>query len=1192
MKLAPGNFPTCPARFARYRIDQQLSQTEQAVVYLAHDTQLDRPVVLKVFAGLAAEGREAVQHFAREVRLAATVVHPNLCPVYEAGQNEGVFYATTAHVPGKRLAEYVKGKPLPQRQVAGVVRKVAQALQEAHQSGLVHGALGPSNIIISPSKDPVVINLGLTGPFRAADVVQGRGPAGTALAYLSPEQAGANDAAVGPASDVYSLGAILYELLTGQPPYLGTPQGVLGQLRSRAPLPPSSLRPDLDPALEAVCLRAMARRPENRFPGMTAFAAALSDYLKKSDNEAVQAAPPAPYPAPVAVIPVEAYPAPVMVEPDDFPPAGPPVVLDVQVMPAARADYPAPRRPRVPVRFAEQDASRGTPVWPWVAGVTALLGLLVGTMLLLFLGKGGGDKQAEDAQVAGVQKSDQKLAGAEPEKVDPDFASDEQVPLDAKVPLLRLEQKVQVDPLGNSEFKAEIKLPKDRHAAFKKMMSSPVIEGGKVVGWRPPKMDNVLRYLEIESSGSVMEKPDGAFGEEALQAQGRERGWAKHREGHWSSELTTDPRMQFHMVKKHGTVVTVRAFQKLPGLHTLAEMEITLPRGAHNIQVETQPNRLVYDAPTPPAGGQAGGRPALRLQTKPHIMSALYKLYGDRKFDHLWVARSVFRNRGTETLSDYRVRFRIGGYSPWSRWERSDTVYPGQTVVDAFHPVIDVKVRDLRGATPADVEIEYQYQRPGGQTVTDSHSERIKILGINEGVFTDLPVGDDSTFFERFKDAPLVLATFTSANDPVMHDVVGMLHKLNGGKGASASDEGALLFMRALYDLFRVNIAYEGAKGDVVEGVLHQHLKYGREVLRTKSGTCVNLAILYASVCEAAGLDAYIILVPGHAFPGVRLPQSKQVYFVETTGCVGGTPDKSIPFEKVVPYAMENYRKWSAVGLITEVDIHRQRQRGVTPPELPDPGQNPLAEWNIKAPAYQRTVVMKPPADNPTANRPEQLANSPILGVWTVAVNGKQSLGYFHGNGKFAIGADLNKPTLEGQYSYTGTTLVLAFSNGKRETVNLVWTANGNGFSFMEGAARVDCRRKPIGVTMRVLNIEHSALQDGRKGMKIHLHAQIDHAPGLACDVIAGFTNSRGQFLKAKNQANRDAKGFLMAQVHCLPLFPFSIYKDLMVFVPYEAMPLVSGRNDLRLVINVWCGRDKKFVMTAPLLHNFVILWR
>src|SRR5262249_5024760 len=154
-----------------------------------------------------------------------------------------------------------------------------------------------------------------------------------------------------------------------------------------------------------------------------------------------------------------------------------------------------------------------------------------------------------------------------------------------------------------------------------------------------------------------------------------------------------------------------------------------------------------------------------------------------------------------------------------------------------------------------------------------------------------------------------------------------------------------------------------------MDGLVHQHLKYGRDVLRTKSGTCVNLAILYASVCEAAGLEAYIILIPGHAFPAARLPQSKKLVFVESTGCGGGTAATSAPFTAMVNHAFKKYQESVRGGLILTIDIHKERQRGVTPPELPDVGKSPLKDWNIVAPTNLAPDTGNTPPDQGSGER-------------------------------------------------------------------------------------------------------------------------------------------------------------------------------------------------------------------------------
>jgi hypothetical protein len=132
--------------------------------------------------------------------------------------------------------------------------------------------------------------------------------------------------------------------------------------------------------------------------------------------------------------------------------------------------------------------------------------------------------------------------------------------------------------------------------------------------------------------------------------------------------------------------------------------------------------------------------------------------------------------------------------------------------------------------------------------------------------------------------------------------------------------------------------------------MMHQHLKYGRDVLRTKSGTCVNTSILFASVAEAAGLSPVIIVIPGHAFAGVALPESKQFLLVETTGCGGGTLETSMSFAQAQASAARTFTKAEADGRLYAVHVRQLRQKGVQPPELPRLGVTALKDWGVSMP--------------------------------------------------------------------------------------------------------------------------------------------------------------------------------------------------------------------------------------------------
>jgi serine/threonine protein kinase len=195
-----------------------------------------------------------------------------------------------AYIEGQSLGEWAHSKPFTPRQSALLVRKLALALREAHKRGVIHRDLKPSNVMIDRRGEPMVMDFGLARRSGTADprLTHSGAVMGTP-AYMSPEQASGDADATGPVSDVYSLGVILYELLTGRLPFQGQVLAVLCQVVLDEPPPPSSLRKGIDPELESICLRAMARKIKDRYASMAELADALLGFLRKG---------PAPLPSP------------------------------------------------------------------------------------------------------------------------------------------------------------------------------------------------------------------------------------------------------------------------------------------------------------------------------------------------------------------------------------------------------------------------------------------------------------------------------------------------------------------------------------------------------------------------------------------------------------------------------------------------------------------------------------------------------------------------------------------------------------------------------------------------------------------------------------------------------------------------------------------------------------------------------
>lgn len=304
-----------PATIGRYHIRKILGAGAMGTVYLAHDPHLDRPVALKVPQFEGGANPILVERFLREARAAATLAHPNICPVYDSGQADGVPFLAMAYVEGKPLDRFIDGSPrLPERGVAAIVRQLALAMQHAHEAGVVHRDLKPANVMLNTKKQPVVMDFGLAYRAGGAADETRLTRSGTIMgtpAYMSPEQVNGDPTAVGPASDQYSLGVILYELLTGRTPFQGPFGALLGQIALDPPPPPEKFRPGLDRGLQAICLKTLAKLPADRYPSMAAFATALGDWLKGGGPVAIPAAVGRAEPSPATVFAeLAAQPAP------------------------------------------------------------------------------------------------------------------------------------------------------------------------------------------------------------------------------------------------------------------------------------------------------------------------------------------------------------------------------------------------------------------------------------------------------------------------------------------------------------------------------------------------------------------------------------------------------------------------------------------------------------------------------------------------------------------------------------------------------------------------------------------------------------------------------------------------------------------------------------------------------------------
>ena len=271
-----------PKHIAHYKLKEVLGEGGFGIVYRAWDTQLETNVAVKMpkVAGLNDDqARRIIARFLREARAAARLPpHTNLCPVREVGEYLGQHYVVMAFIQGKPLSHAVR--PLEVDHALRLVRKIARAMQVAHDHGVVHRDLKPSNIMLVDGYQPVVMDFGLA--LRMDVDESDKTTVGRVLgtpAYMSLEQIEGQAVRIGPQSDVYSLGVILYELLTGHVPFEGSLVQMVGKIIKGDPNGPSRLNPEVTKDVEAVCLKAMAREMKDRFLTMAEFALALSECI-------------------------------------------------------------------------------------------------------------------------------------------------------------------------------------------------------------------------------------------------------------------------------------------------------------------------------------------------------------------------------------------------------------------------------------------------------------------------------------------------------------------------------------------------------------------------------------------------------------------------------------------------------------------------------------------------------------------------------------------------------------------------------------------------------------------------------------------------------------------------------------------------------------------------------------------------
>jgi len=291
---------TCgdPIRIGRYRVVRRLGQGGFGRVYLAHDDDLDRPVAVKVPNLESIADPVDVEAYLNEARILAGLDHPHIVPVYDVGRtDDGLCYVVSKYVRGSGLSMRIRRARPSFRDSAGLVATIAEALHHAHTRGLVHRDIKPANILIDEAGRPCVADFGLA--LKDEDFGKGSGYAGTP-AYMSPEQARGEGHRVDGRSDIFGLGVVLYELLTGRRPFTTTAADkdearheLLELITTTEARPPRQIDDTIPKELERICLKAMSKRATDRFTTARDMAEDLREFLRTAGATVSSVAAPA-----------------------------------------------------------------------------------------------------------------------------------------------------------------------------------------------------------------------------------------------------------------------------------------------------------------------------------------------------------------------------------------------------------------------------------------------------------------------------------------------------------------------------------------------------------------------------------------------------------------------------------------------------------------------------------------------------------------------------------------------------------------------------------------------------------------------------------------------------------------------------------------------------------------------------------
>ena len=597
----------------------------------------------------------------------------------------------------------------------------------------------------------------------------------------------------------------------------------------------------------------------------------------------------------------------------------------------------------------------------------------------------------------------------------------------ATEPVLRGRTHAQVSEVGACEVRISIRTQLNYYSALKRL------GGNFSLLARTVGMDDRNWNMQSALTGQFIDTNN------EVELEYHTPGAARNVKGdHWVFPLPGGE--QFQLVAATASHITLMTAETTDiGLGTMV-IDIDLPATATNAAFDGTKQEISYDF-IPQV--TSGSNPELQFDVdhKSTLISSLAKNYSNPKFTYMWAARAVAKNTGDQILSNYRVRFRVAEMGSWGSWQRAAKLYPGQTVVDPFFPIFDLeKMMSLNGSRPAVIEVEYEYQQADGSKVQESDSFPVQILSRNEAIFSSLKPTEITGFHDQFDYAPALLTSMTTPADPVVQQLAGRINGMAAATygqsiAATQTDSECIAFMSAVFHFLQSNqIAYQSPPGMLTDGNQGQHIKYTRDVLRNRAGTCVDLAITWASVCEAVGLETAIVLIPGHAFPAVKLPETQQWFALESTMLNGTFQDAVKSGNSRLAEAMkaDHYL----------IDVSATRNEGVLGLDLPNVSEEYLSNLGYSFVAQHRDAATGSEKTGDTNTNPQQ-ERTPDANVAPDNYDSQTSASSLHGTwGGYGISHGMN--TWVGMALNSDGTLEVLLQYFKADGSNINETINGS----------------------------------------------------------------------------------------------------------------------------------------------------